>query len=707
MAAFDGTTQAAQSGGLSVRTTLFAAGAVLGTLITFAFGSLALDAWRTIGRLGQVQAFDAGANRFSAGLFEVLMERLATNNGLQAPAPVDAATRTEIETRRRAVAENFDPGLAALSMLNFPNRDRLLADLRGALDKANQFRRDADRALPMARDQRDEVLRRDFIAVITASVNAALGVWFPALHQAAASDPTLAKLAVIKEIGWRMRDIAGTERSNVAQHISAKTPITPERLAANAAIRARVDVLWQMLENLTVPSDTHPAIREAIAGARDGYFNGFRRLADQMVQASANGANYPISTEQWVDTTTPQLGTLLNVMYGGGKASEARTAALRSDAQWHLVTSLLLFTVGLAAAAGAALLVVYRVARPLNALGDAVQVLAAGNFDAVIPGEGRGDELGRMARSIGRFKLSLAERERQRAEQAETTRQQERHQAATKLADDFQSAISGIVRDVSSGTRSMQDATKSIADLIRAARDRADAVVAASRQASTNVQTVASAGEELSSSIAEIGRQVAHASEITRRAVAESQRTNDQVKGLAEAAQKIGEVVKLISDIASQTNLLALNATIEAARAGEAGKGFAVVASEVKSLASQTAKATEEIASKIAEMQQETTGAVGSIKGIGATIEELNQVSTTIASAVEQQTAATREIARNVEEAARGTEEVTSNIAGVTEATVATGGAAEKMLGAASDLAKRADALQGDVDRFLNRVRAG
>jgi len=31
--------------------------------------------------------FDAGANRLIAGLFEVLMERLATNNGLQAAEP--------------------------------------------------------------------------------------------------------------------------------------------------------------------------------------------------------------------------------------------------------------------------------------------------------------------------------------------------------------------------------------------------------------------------------------------------------------------------------------------------------------------------------------------------------------------------------------------------------------------------------------------
>ena len=100
-----------------------------------------------------------------------------------------------------------------------------------------------------------------------------------------------------------------------------------------------------------------------------------------------------------------------------------------------------------------------------------------------------------------------------------------------------------------------------------------------------NVETVASAAEQLAGSISEISRQVARSSDSTRHAVEEANRANDQIKNLAEAAQRIGEVVKLINAIAVQTNLLALNATIEAVRAGEAGRGFAVVASEVKSLA--------------------------------------------------------------------------------------------------------------------------
>jgi hypothetical protein len=141
---------------------------------------------------------------------------------------------------------------------------------------------------------------------------------------------------------------------------------------------------------------------------------------------------------------------------------------------------------------------------------------------------------------------------------------------------------------------------------------------------------VASATEELSSSISEIGRQVAPSTEIAR-AVENACRTGDTARSLAVGAQKIGDLVTLIQSIAAQTNLLALNATIEAARAGEAGRGFAVVATEVKSLAGQTAKATTEISEQIAAIQSASDETVTAIQNVANVIAEIDQIGTAIA----------------------------------------------------------------------------
>jgi methyl-accepting chemotaxis protein len=217
---------------------------------------------------------------------------------------------------------------------------------------------------------------------------------------------------------------------------------------------------------------------------------------------------------------------------------------------------------------------------------------------------------------------------------------------------------------------------------------------------------VAAAATELSSSIAEIARQVNVSNDIAGQAVKDIDRTNAIIESLAETAQRIGDIVSLINDIVGQTNLRALNATIEAARAGEAGRSFQVVAAEVKALANQTAKATEEITAQVGSIQGATQDSVKAIKSISQTIRHISEIAEAISTAVEQQGNATNEIARNIQQAAAGTGEVSENITGVTKAASATGRAAEDVLKSAHDMAQQAELLRGEVDRFLDEVKA-
>jgi methyl-accepting chemotaxis protein len=349
------------------------------------------------------------------------------------------------------------------------------------------------------------------------------------------------------------------------------------------------------------------------------------------------------------------------------------------------------------------------ISRPMIEMCKAMRELAGGNFDVVLPGLGRRDELGEMAGAVEEFKVqAVAKAERDAAAQDAQNRASSaaRRTELIRFADEFEAAVGAIVSNVSASAVQLEQAAGTLTRTAETTQSLSGKVAGASEEASSNMQSVATATEELSASVDEIGRRVRDSNRIAEDAVLQAQQTDGRIGKLSRAAQEIGDVVKLITAIAEQTNLLALNATIEAARAGDAGRGFAVVAAEVKSLASQTAKATDEISNHIAGMQGATQESVTAIKAIGGTIAQISGISSEIASAVEQQSSATQEIARNVQNVAKGTHEAASSIMQVNRGATETGAASEEVLNSAKTLSSESSRLRQELDRFMANIRA-
>jgi methyl-accepting chemotaxis protein len=394
--------------------------------------------------------------------------------------------------------------------------------------------------------------------------------------------------------------------------------------------------------------------------------------------------------------------------HGKQRSEEARIAAADEAASVER-TSLIAGIAMAVLVIGTCVFSIFTIARPMRALSLAMDELANGNFGVILPGLGRKDEVGDVAGAVEKFKVVAEQKARDEAEakiKQDQISAQQRRADMIKLADDFEGAVGEIIETVSSASTELEASAGTLTATAVRSQELTTMVAAASEEASTNVQSVASATEELSSSVNEISRQVQESARMAGEAVDQARKTNDRVSELSKAAARIGDVVELINTIAGQTNLLALNATIEAARAGEAGRGFAVVASEVKALAEQTAKATGEIGQQITGIQSATQDSVTAIKEISGTIEKLSEISSTIAAAVEEQGAATQEISRNVQQASQGTQQVSSHITDVQRGAGETGSASSQVLSAAQSLSGDSNRLKLEVGKFLNTVGA-
>lgn len=319
-----------------------------------------------------------------------------------------------------------------------------------------------------------------------------------------------------------------------------------------------------------------------------------------------------------------------------------------------------------------------------------------------------------------RSALEVSENERHAATDAKLAAEEARNEVATTtqraaaerqtmlvaVADDFESKIAGIAKDVISSVQILRTASQQMRTGATQVAERSGAASISSQHTSSNVVAVTQATTELAASIGEIDKQVGETARIVGSTTMKARTVLATVNELSKKADDVGNIVGLISTIASQTNLLALNAAIEAARFGHSGSGFAVVAQEVKALANQTSRATDEIQAQIEAIHASGEEAIRAIDAMNATIGSLNEVSAAVATVMEQQNAATAGIAYNIEVAAQETVTASENIGIVSRVAAETGDAAAYVAESADRLAEQSAQLDLEVARFLGRIRA-
>ena len=259
-----------------------------------------------------------------------------------------------------------------------------------------------------------------------------------------------------------------------------------------------------------------------------------------------------------------------------------------------------------------------------------------------------------MAKVSGAY-LEAKERERQTAETARKSAEDQRDQALTVLEEvlgamargdltkrmptdmdaDFQhmaqhtnttiEAVAAFVEDVAHSTSTVKNATGRI-------RTGTNDLAARTEQQAASLQETCAALLQLTDNVRSTASMAEDAARVAREARDQTDSSGDVVQtacaamdAIAKSSDEISAIINLIDEIAFQTNLLALNASVEAARAGDAGRGFAVVATEVRALSKRCSDAATDISTLVKQSAKQVQEGVGSVTKVGTSLDDIRQ----------------------------------------------------------------------------------
>jgi methyl-accepting chemotaxis protein len=507
-------------------------------------------------------------------------------------------------------------------------------------------------------------------------------------------------------------------RVRLARAIMAETPEQKARaVSAYKAAVAQVDQSLQAYAPL-VGDDRDALLYRTILKQWSDLKPPLEQVAQLSVQGQQSQANQLFQNEIVRDAEAMQqtLETTTNYNISEAKRHTAKTV---DEAKAAIQRSTVAGAAGLILGLFILSLFGRRVTSPLSKLEKAMEAMAQGQLDIEIPGSGKRDELGRIARALDEIKLSIARRavtdgNLQLAVQQQVTGALEEALLALKsgelthrIGEEFPGKYQRLRDDFNAMIEALEDQIREVAVASTTVRAGASEISAAAQDLAARTEQQATTLGETTSTVMALTESVTNArtaavvaAQAAREAEKEATNSGRQMgdavtamTSIAATSEKMRSIVAIIDGISFQTNLLALNAGVEAARAGDAGRGFAVVANEVRGLAERSSKAASEIAELIVTSGKEVQQGVEMVSQTQASLSRIVKqaidVSTMIA-----------DLSQKCVQQTEAIEQVNGVIGNLDNATQLNAALVEEAGAAAASLANESERLAQVVGRF-------
>lgn len=215
----------------------------------------------------------------------------------------------------------------------------------------------------------------------------------------------ISRQMMFKYFVWELAENEGKEYALIGRMIAENKYPLPEQQEQLMLLRGRIKYGWEILHKFSISEALAENLLPFMKEAETQYFLTFDQISGLFYgpQAHAADASYPITIEMWLGMASQAVDSLLLLQDSVLNETKNNVHLIEADARKEIFASIFIFICALALSLYCGSLIVFRIARPINAMVDTLFKATREEVYEMPKISYRHDEIGKLAQVLEVF----------------------------------------------------------------------------------------------------------------------------------------------------------------------------------------------------------------------------------------------------------------------------------------------------------------